>query len=178
MLQKSSLIKTLELFFLEPSKEHYLIDISRNTLIAHTSIKNNLIALIKSGLIKKEIQKKGSRKFPVFRALIDYPEFKSKKMIYNLNSIYESGLPNFIKDKLSPKCIVLFGSYRRGEDFEDSDIDIFIECREEKIDLSNYEKILKRKIQLHFKEKFSNYPKELKNNIINGIVLGGFLEGY
>jgi len=178
MLQKDSMSLTLEVFFLEPSKEHYLMDISRKTNIAHPSIKKNLSVLLKSKIIKKEIQKKGSRKFPIFKALIDNKEFKTLKMIYNIKSIYKSGLSNFLKGELFPKCIILFGSYRRGEDFEDSDIDIFIECKEEKLDLTHFEKILKRKIQLHFKNNFSDYSKELKNNIINGIVFEGFLEGY
>ena len=39
MLQKNSIYKTLEIFFLEPTKEHYLIEISRKANIAHTSIK-------------------------------------------------------------------------------------------------------------------------------------------
>ena len=77
-----------------------------------------------------------------------------------------------------PKTIVLFGSYRRGEDVEESDIDIFLECKKENVNVERFEKKLGRKIQLHFQENFNAYPKELKNNIINGIVLSGFLEGY
>ena len=79
---------------------------------------------------------------------------------------------------MAPKSIVLFGSYQRGEDIENSDIDLFIESKKEKLDINIFEKKLKRKIELHFKEDFTSYPKELKNNIINGIVLSGFLEGY
>ena len=77
-----------------------------------------------------------------------------------------------------PKCIVLFGSFQKGEDIEQSDIDLFIESPKLKIDLKKFEKKMKRKIELHFKENFSKYPKELKNNIINGTVLFGFLEGF
>ena len=43
---------------------------------------------------------------------------------------------------------------------------------------SSFEKKLGRKIELHFNDTFNSYSKELKNNIINGMVLGGFLEGY
>jgi hypothetical protein len=46
------------------------------------------------------------------------------------------------------------------------------------IDMKKFEKILERNIELHFNEKFSAYPKELKNNIANGILLSGFLEAY
>ena len=61
---------------------------------------------------------------------------------------------------------------------EGSDIDLFVECRKEEINLKRFEKKLGRKIELHFNENFLSYPKELKNNIINGMVLSGFLEGY
>lgn len=168
----------LEVFFIEPSKEHYLMNISRTINIAHTSVKQNLIKLVKRGLINQETQRKGKRNFPVYKANKDNKEFKRYKMIYNITSLLESRLIDFLEEKIAPKAIILFGSYRRGEDLEDSDIDIFIEGIEEKIDLKIFEKKLKRKIQLHFKKDFNTYPKELKNNIINGILLQGFLEAY
>ncbi len=178
MLQKSNTLQVLTPFFIEPNKEHYLLDISRTIKLAHTSVKNNLIKLIKEGLIKEEIIKKGKRKFPVYKAIADNKDFKRQKILNNIKSLYDSGIIDFLEKTLAPKAIVLFGSYRRGEDFEESDIDLFIEGIEEKVNLEHFEKILKRKIQLHFKKEFNEYPKELKNNIINGIVLYGFLEGY
>ena len=39
--------------------------------------------------------------------------------------------------KLAPKSIVLFGSYQKGEDIENSDIDIFVECKKEKLNIDN-----------------------------------------
>lgn len=178
MLQKCSELVVLEVFFLEPYKEHYLMDISRNAKIAHTSVKKNLIKLMKEGLIKQETQRKGKRNFPMYKVNSENKQFRKYKMLYNLTSLLESGLIDFLEEKIAPKAIVLFGSYRRGEDLESSDIDLFIEGIEEDVDLSSFEKKLKRKIQLHFKKEFNSYSKELKNNIINGVVLQGFLEGY
>lgn len=178
MLQKSSISKTLEVFFISPTKEHYLMDISRNLGLAHTSVKKNLIQLVKINLVKQRILNRGGRKFPVYNANINNNQFKKLKIISNITAIFESSLVNFIEEKLTPKSIVLFGSYSRGEDTEDSDIDIFVECNQEELDLKLFEKKLKRKLQLHFKKDFTSFPKELKNNIINGVVLNGFLEGY
>ncbi len=178
MLQKSNTSRVLGVFFVEPSKEHYLINISRNIKVAHTSVKRNLAKLVKSGLVSRELQKKGKRNFPVYKAVNSSRVFRRYKMLYNITSILESGLIDFLEEKIAPKSIVLFGSYRRGEDLEESDIDLFIEGIEEKPDVRFFERKLKRKIQLHFKRDFKSYPKELKNNIINGIVLHGFLEGY
>ena len=178
MLQKSSMFRTAEFFFANPSKEHYLMDISRNIGLAHTSIKKNLKGLAKLGIIVEHTEKKGGRLFPIYKANLDNKIFKRYKLIYNLSSILESSLINFIEETLTPKSIVLFGSYLRGEDTENSDIDIFVECKKEELILEKFEKKLMRKIELHFNEKFTSYPKELKNNIINGMVLSGFLEGY
>ncbi len=178
MLQKSSVFRTAEIFFINPTKEHYLMDISRKIGLAHTSVKKNLNELVKLGLITESVEKKGGRKFPLYKSNRDNKLFKRHKLVYNISSILESGLVDFIEEKLTPKSVALFGSYRRGEDIENSDIDLFIECEKEDLDIRLFEKKLKRKIGLHFKENFALYPKELKNNIINGIVLSGFLEGY
>lgn len=178
MLQESSMFKTLEIFFINPTKEHYLMGISRKISVAHTSVKKNLNLLMQRGLITETVEKKGSRKFPVYKANINSLGFKKYKIVYNISSILESNLIRYIDEKLAPKCTVIFGSYVRGEDAEDSDIDLFVECKKEEVSVEKFEKKLKRKIELHFNESFVSYSKELKNNIINGIVLSGFLEGY
>ncbi len=178
MLQICGMEKTMEVFFINPTKEHYLIDISRNTGLAHTSIKINLTKLLKLGLIREDIQKRGKRKFPIYKANINSNRFKQHKIIYNLSRLFESGLIEFLESKFTPNAIVVFGSYRRGEDVEESDIDLFVEAAESNVDTRIFEKKLKRKIQIHFNERFTNYPKELRNNIINGIVVHGFLEAY
>jgi predicted nucleotidyltransferase len=178
MLQKSSIDKTIEIFFQEPTKNHYLMNISRTTNIAHTSIKNNLKQLEKEKLIKKFTERKGTRIFPLYKAILENKEFKRYKQIYNLKSIKESKIIEYIEEKLTPNSIILFGSFERGEDTEESDIDLYLETKKQEINLKKFEKKLNRKIQLHFKEHFTKYPKELKNNIINGITLSGFLEGY
>ena len=178
MLQKSSIWKTAEIFFREPHKDHYLMNISRSIGLAHTSVKKNLNKLVKLGLIVESIEKKGHRKFPIYKADPDHKNFKKCRIIYNLSSLLESNLVEFIEETLTPRSIVLFGSYQKGEDSEKSDIDLFVECKKEEFDLHLFEKKLGRKIELHFKESFNSYSKDLKNNIINGTVLSGFLEGY
>lgn len=178
MLQISNMLKTIEIFFISPTGKHYLMEISRKIGLAHTSVKKNLDYLMKKGLLIKTIEKKGTRKFPVYQANLMSKVFKTYKSLYNIASLRESGLVEFLEDTIAPKAIVLFGSYQRGEDTEESDIDLFIECKTEKIDLKAFEKKLQRKIQLHFNKDFTSYPTELKNNIINGIVVSGYLEGY
>ncbi len=92
----------------------------------------------------------------------------------NLKLIYETGLADFLELKFAGAVIILFGSYSRGEDIINSDIDIAIIGRkEQKTDLTEYEKELKRKINLNFYESFDKIHKHLKESLCNGITLIG-----
>lgn len=176
MLHKCTIVKIMGVFFDEPTKEHYLKEISQKTGIAHTSIKNNLEMLKKENIIKEKKYQKGKRSFPVFIANIENFNYINNKKIDNLIRIFDSGLIDFLRDELMPSTMVLFGSFLRGEDTEESDIDIYISSKSKEIKLKKFENKLKRKLQLHFKKNFSDFSFELKNNIINGFVLYGFLE--
>ncbi|MFH1066180.1 MAG: nucleotidyltransferase domain-containing protein [Nanoarchaeota archaeon] len=178
MLQKCSIWIIAGAFFQEPTKEHGLLELSRMTKIAHTSVKKHLETLKKEGIISERIEKKGSRAYPLYKAKQESNVFRDYKKIYNFAELINSGLIEFIKGNLMPKSIALFGSYQKGEDIEGSDIDLFVETGQKSIDLSRFKKRLKRKIQLHFREDFRKYPAELKNSIINGNVLEGYLEAF
>lgn len=95
----------------------------------------------------------------------------------NLKNIYESGLNKFLEENFPGASIILFGSYSKGEDISSSDIDIAIEDKEKNIDYEIYEKKLERNISLHFFNSFKKINKELRENIFNGIVLEGGIEG-
>jgi len=104
--------------------------------------------------------------------------FLLEKRIYNLKSVYLSGLVEFLRMELSNPVIILFGSYAKGEDLENSDIDLYIETFSKKeLELTKFENQLRRKIQV-FKQKSLKEIKNvhLSNNIINGILLNGFVE--
>ena len=177
MLQKCTIWKIAGVFFKEPMSEHGLLELGRKTGIAHTSVKNHLETLKRMKIISERTEKKGNRNYPAYKAE-QTKTFRDHKKLYNLSELMDSGLIEHIKEKLTTKSIALFGSYQKGEDTEDSDIDLFVETEKAELDLSKFEKTLKRKIQLHFKENFKKYPPELKNSIINGTVLEGYLEAF
>jgi len=52
---------------------------------------------------------------------------------------------------------------------------LFIIGKEKKIDIEKFEKKLGKEIHLMFNE-VEKIPKELKNNLINGIVLKGYFQ--
>jgi predicted nucleotidyltransferase len=98
------------------------------------------------------------------------------KRVDNLKQLYEI---SFVKHLISvynhPKAIILFGSFSKGEDIEKSDIDIaIITSKKISLDLEDYEKKLKRAINIH-EVDLNKVSKEFKNSLYNGIVLEGSL---
>ncbi|HLD15140.1 MAG TPA: nucleotidyltransferase domain-containing protein [Candidatus Nanoarchaeia archaeon] len=178
MLQKNNRYKILKLFFENPISNgigFQLREISRKVKVAPPSVKKYLNELEKEGLITK-----GTLKiflsYPLYYANRDNNYFLFLKKIDTIQSIKESGLLDYLSDKCMPDVIILFGSASRGEDLKDSDIDLFVQSKEKKLDLKTYEKQLNRKINVFFNDNFNLLSKELKNNIINGIILKGYLK--
>lgn len=171
--------KVLSVLFKFPEKEFSLSDLAKEAGVAKSNIGSFLNELIKVEFII--ITKLNS----IWRIQANQRNwyFIRSKIVYNLNSVYQSGLVEFLIDKFNnPKSIMLFGSFRNGEDISSSDIDIAIEMdevKEYKImslkELSEFEDILGRRVQLHLFNK-DNVNLELFNNIANGIKLFGFLE--
>jgi predicted nucleotidyltransferase len=66
---------------------------------------------------------------------------------------------------------------RKGDYHQESDIDLFIETiKRQEINLTSFEKKLRHKIQLFKEPNIEHLPKELFNNIINGIKLSGYIK--
>lgn len=98
------------------------------------------------------------------------------KRVDNIKHLYESNFVDFLEKELPGSTIILFGSFSRGEDTVNSDIDIAVIGRKEKkLNLSNYEKQFERNININYYESFQKIHKNLKENLANGIILvGGF----
>ncbi len=174
MLQNYNRYKILKIFLDNPTESFRLRELSRLSRVAPPSVMNYLKEFEKEKLIRKYEK----RKIPFYQALRENENFilyKKLSMIYELN---KSGLLNHLWDKLFPDVIILFGSCAKGEDIEKSDIDLFIQASEKKIDIKKYEKYLGREVNIFFETNFSRLNKELKNNILNGIILKGYLKVY
>ena len=173
MIQKCNVWSVLECFLDEPEKPHQIRTISKKIGLATTSVKLHVNTLIQEQLVKE-----GKDIFKNYNANFDNERFRFLKKINNLNKIENSGLLEFLEEQIAPDVIILFGSTAKGEDISTSDIDIFIQSKQKKIDLSIYEKKLGRKIELFIEDNLAQLPKELKNNIINGQKLRGYLKIY
>ena len=101
-----------------------------------------------------------------------------EKKLYNIKQLYVSGLINYLKIELSNPAIVLFGSFAKGEDLEESDIDLYIETPSKKqLNLEKFKKILKREVQIFQHKSLKEITNHhLANNIINGITLNNYIE--
>ena len=171
--------RIMEILFRYPEKEFSLSDLAREAGVAKTNIGGILGEFQEAELIHIEKLSK------IWRIKANQTNwlFIRSKIVYNLNFVYNSGLTEFLIDYFkNPKAIVLFGSFRKGEDLSNSDVDIAIESDEIKEyqitglrGLSEFEKSIGRKIQIHlFNRESVNIS--VFNNIANGILLWGFLE--
>jgi len=96
------------------------------------------------------------------------------KRVENLKMLYDLDLISFLEEKFPGDVIILFGSYSYGEDVFSSDIDIaVIGSKPKNLDLSMFENNLKREIRINFYEDFNKIYKNLRSNILNGIILSG-----
>lgn len=170
MIQKCSKLIVLKEFLDDPLKKFLIRELSRKINLAPTSVKKHLEELIKDKLIIKD-----KELYPFYIANFDNPDFRFYKKINNLIKIKESKLIDYIENVIQPNNIILFGSASKGEDLKNSDIDIFIQSDTKQINLTKFEKILNKKIQLFVYKDFSKMPKELRLNILNGIKLNGYI---
>ncbi len=170
MIQNNSRWLVLKQFMDDPMKGFLVREMGRSIKLAPISVKAHIKSLEKEGLVKET---KGL--YRQYSANFDNEEFRFYKIINSLITIRESGLIRFLEQKIAPEAIILFGSASKGEDLAGSDIDLFLEAEAEEIDLAPYEKKLGKKIQLFMHKDINKVPKELRNNIINGIKIGGYI---
>jgi predicted nucleotidyltransferase len=168
-----------EVLFMHPDKEFSLSDLAKEAKVKKSNIGTILEEFEKNGMIEITRLSKIWR----IKANQKNTDFIASKSVYNLSCIYDSKIINILIGHFkNPKSIILFGSFRKGEDISSSDIDIAIEIYDTSkyqivslSELSTLEKKLGKKIHLHLFNR-TNIDLNLFNNIANGIVLWGFLE--
>lgn len=174
--------KVLYWFFSFPNMETGLNDLSSGLRISKTTAKKIVGALVAEGFLNKKIYGKA------WRVTCNRENFHNltTKIAFNLSMVYVAyygGLrENILKMVGNAKSIILFGSYRKGDDDEESDIDIAVEVMDDKdVRIVEFRVIpqfgFRRNIQVNL-HIFSRNKIDLNlfSNIANGIVLEGFLE--
>lgn len=174
--------KVLYWFFSFPEAETGLNDLSSDLKISKTTAKKVINALEKEGFLVKKIYGK------TWRITCNKTHYYNvtKKVAFNLSMIFESythGLRDDISKYASnPKSVILFGSYRKGDDTEKSDVDIAVEVSGNDdvkiielgmINTFGYRQNVPVNIYIFSRNKTDI---NLFANIANGIILEGFLE--
>lgn len=174
--------KVMYWFFSYPNREIGLNDLSEELQIAKTTAKKIIEIMEKEGFLIKKVYGKAWR--IVCNQKHSYNQ--SKKIAFNLSMVYEAyhrGLKDSIlKIVGNAKAISLFGSYRLGDDTEESDVDLAVEVEDNEelriVELGKIPKFGYRDevvINLHIFSR-NKIDINLFSNIANGIILEGFLE--
>ena len=165
----------LRLLFIKSGQQLNALAIAKALKVSQPAVSKALPPLTKKELIKVEKDKESGRLSIELNR--DNHKVTQLKRADNLKYIYESGLADFLEKEFAGATIILFGSYSRGEDIINSDIDIAVIGRNDKqIDLTKYEKELERRVNINFYDSFKIIHKNLKENLFNGIILAGGVE--
>lgn len=162
----------LEHFLKHPTESIHLRELARQTGFSPAGCRKAVKRLVKQALVLES-------KTPVvtnYGANRDNQVWTALKRAYNLFSLYDSGLVEALRKTYEePEAIVLFGSYSRGEDTEQSDIDIAVITNLEKsFGRKSFEKTVARPINL-IEVDLSRAKKEFINSLANGVILHGYL---
>lgn len=171
--------QVLNWFFSYPDREISLNDLSKNLNISKTNTNLAVKQLEKEGFLVLDILGRTWRIKCNKQHIFNY----TRKINYNLSLINDSEIINLTHKIIpNPRSIILFGSYRKGDDTEKSDIDIAVEILDNKelqiVELGVFSNFGYRKdvlVNLHIFSR-NKIDLNLFANIANGIVLEGFLE--
>jgi predicted nucleotidyltransferase len=164
--------KVLQLFLENPSEGFQVRGIAKILDIPKSSVGYQIKALVKKGMILR----KTTGIFPFYIANAESEMYRFCKRQEAIAGILASGLLDFLEKETNPRCIILFGSFAKAEYDADSDIDIFIQAGEKRLDLLKFEKKLKHPINAIFSQDLNKLSAELFNNIINGVKLRGYIK--
>jgi len=172
LLKDRVLEKIFRKIFEDPSKAHYVRELAVEAGVSPNSVINVVKKLEKEGLVTREVKKH----IVEIKANVENYKFITQKRVFNLASIYSSGIVEFLVKEYNPKAIALFGSYSRGEDVKGSDIDIAVITDKTEVgDLAAFEKPLNKKVHISLVQ-YNKISDEFYTNLINGIVLFGYLD--
>lgn len=167
--------KILECYYEYPLSSFTVRDLAKKTKLPVTTVQRHLTEMKKAKVLNKNGE------------LWDCPSRRFRKAFSMIDKVIDSGLVEFLEIEFSSSVIVIFGSVRKGEYDKNSDIDIFIESSlspirddptgpEKDIDLKKFEKKIGHKIQLFINKSISALPIHLRNNVLNGIKLSGYID--
>ncbi len=171
--------KLMAFLFSFPNGEWSLSVIANKISISKITANRVVNKLLQEGIINKKVY---GRTW-VITVNKENNNYKNKKIVFNLDMVLSSDIldliPRFIHNY---QAIVLFGSYLKGEDNENSSIDIAVKIPgNSNLKIENMGIIpkfgLRENIAVNvYTFSLKNTNNEVFINIANGMVLKGFLE--
>ena len=174
--QKITQFKVLRLFIESPHTNYYLRETARILKMDPMTVKRSLDILVKDKLLIKFEEKNRI----LYQANMENTSLRYLKISYNLSLLKEKKLVDFIISKMkSVTSIMLFGSFAKGENDNNSDIDIVVISTSKDKPTSEVSKLLNRDVNL-LNFSASEWSKQSKTNrafyldvITDGIALYG-----
>lgn len=169
MFKNMNKVKLLKEFFINPSRKSSLRDLARRTHLSVATVSKVCLELSENKIVKTE---RVGRSLLVFAYVVS-AEYRFLKRLFNIYVLKDLV---FRLSEENPSAVVLFGSYSRGEDDEESDIDLAVIGAEFKVDVNKFESVLGRRLHFLFFASEKDISSELRVSLNNGVVLlGGLL---
>jgi predicted nucleotidyltransferase len=176
LFQKITQLKVLELFIKNPREEYYLREAARILKMDPATVHRSLNLLLKEGLIKREKRKN----LILYKANMENLSFRYIKIAYNLDWLKKKKLLETLRMELPGlSSVILYGSYAKGENGEDSKVELLTISQTRKNLAPLLKKLLKREVS-HLNISLAQWIKIERENrefyldiITNGIVLYG-----
>lgn len=146
-MQELKFLKFTEFFLGNPYKEFYIRELAKKLKISPFATKKYADILVKEKLILEE--KRANLRY--LKANVKNLFYKYLKISYNVKKLLDSRFIEYLESNIANlTSITLFGSLAKGEDSEESDIDILIIGKQKNLNLKEFENRMDKEITLHF----------------------------
>jgi predicted nucleotidyltransferase len=168
----------LEIILTLIKEESHLREIARNIGESHSTVLRKINELLKENIL--DYKQKGKNKVFFIKNNLKSKNYVYSAEIYKLNKLLKkhpelSIIFEEIKNNFKNGMIILFGSYAKGNEKKESDIDIYIETRDNKI--KNNIKEISSKLSIKIGE-FDTNSLLIKEIIKNHVIIRGIEEFY
>ena len=176
LYQKIRQLNVLKLFIEHPHDSYYLRESARLLRMDPMTVKRALDVLVADCILLRTEEKNQI----LYKAHIENPAFRYLKIAYNLSWLQKKGVVEFLNHHMNAiTSILLFGSYAKGENDIESDVDILIISLSKNKPTAELAKLLKRDVNLILFTP-GQWSQQSKTNrafyldiILDGIVLFG-----
>lgn len=174
---RRSVFEVARLIFNSPTATFHIRQLATLTGVSTTAVSSAIEELRKFSIVTVESTDITTN----VKANLTSDAYTFYKRVFNLYRLERYPLIGHLVDTYRPRALVLFGSFAKGEDTEQSDVDVLVLTDEKERTLPEnirnlLEKELKRTINLHVMRSLQGTSPEFKNSVANGIVLHGYLK--